>query len=182
MKRLSLIVLLCVAPCVARAADTAALRAELAGAERAFCAQAAALGIADAFLANMAPDCFLPDSLSLSRAEYAAKVAAARAKLGAAYKAGPNPDVRLTWAPIKVDVSDDGTLGYTWGRYDYSAKGKDGKTATTTGLYFTVWKRQADGAWKVVYDGGPQPPDDAGALARFLARPDLPGPGAGGRP
>jgi len=147
---------------------------ELAGTERAFCAEAARIGIPDAFLAYMADQCFLPDRLGLSRAEYAAAVQAARAKAGAAYKPGPNPDVQLVWAPLKVEVSSDGTLGYTWGRYDFTSKGKDGRVSSSTGVYLTIWRRQADGSWKFVYDGSPQVPDDPKALAAFFGRGDLP--------
>jgi ketosteroid isomerase-like protein len=176
-KPLLLLCLLAAAARPAFASDPAQLRAGLAGAERAFCAQVSQVGIADAFLANMADECFLADRLSLSRAEYKAAIMAARAKAGAAYKPGPNPNLQLVWAPMRVDVSADGTLGYTWGRYDFTAKGKDGKVDASTGIYLTIWKRQADGSWKFVYDGAPQLPDDPAALKTFLAREDLPADG-----
>ena len=153
------------------------LRQELAGTERAFCAEAARVGISDAFIVYMADQCFLPGRLGLSKAEYTAAVQDARAKAGASYKPGPNPDVQLVWSPLKVEVSDDGTLGYTWGRYDFSSKGKDGKVASASGVYLTIWRRQADGSWKFVYDGSPQIPDDPKALAAFFGRNDLPKPG-----
>ena len=78
-----------------------------------------------------------------------------------------------------VAVSDDGTLGYTWGKYTFTpATGPDGKQeASTSGLYFTVWKRQADGSWKFVYDGGPKI-EPVERLEKFFARPDLPKPPA----
>lgn len=151
-----------------------ALCQELATTERSFCAEAARVGIADAFLAYMAENCFLPDRLGLSRSEYRKAVEVARAKAGASYRPGPNPDVQLTWAPLRVEVSDDGTLGYTWGRYDFTSKGKDGKLDSSSGIYLTIWRRQADGSWKFVYDGSPQVPDDPAALAKFFARSDLP--------
>jgi ketosteroid isomerase-like protein len=122
----------------------------------------------------MAENCFLPDRLGLSRIEYETAVKAARAKAGASYKPGPNPDIQLTWKPLKVEVSDDGTLGYTWGRYDFTSKGKDGKVDSSTGIYLTIWRRQPDGSWRFVYDGSPQIPDDPKELAKFLARSDLP--------
>jgi len=122
----------------------------------------------------MAPECFLPGQFGLTRDEYAAKVKAARAKAGAGYKPGANPKFQLTWAPLKIEVSDDGTLGYTWGRYDAVERGNDGQAKTTTGVYLTIWRRQADGSWKFVYDGSPELPSDPAALQRFLARPDLP--------
>jgi len=152
------------------------LRRGLADTERAFCADAARLGIADAFLAHMADSCFLPQRLGLGKAEYAASVQAARAKAGAAYKPGPNPDVQLTWSPLRVEVSDDGTLGYTWGSYDFKSRGKDGKVDASRGIYLTIWRRQADGSWKFVFDGSPEIPEDPKALAAFLSRGDLPEP------
>jgi ketosteroid isomerase-like protein len=150
------------------------LRRELANTERSFCTDTARVGIADAFLAYMAENCFLPDRLALSRSEYKKAVDEARAKAGSAYKPGPNPNVQLTWSPLKVEVSDDGTLGYTWGRYGFTSKGKDGKVDSSEGIYLTIWRRQADGSWKFVYDGAPQLPDDPAALGQFLARSDLP--------
>jgi hypothetical protein len=159
-----------------RADDHQRLCAELAQTERDFCAQAGRIGISDAFLANMAEDCFIPQRFSLSRAEYEAAVRAARARAGAAYKPGPNPDQQLVWAPSKVDVSADGTLGYTWGRYIFTLRQKEGKVETTTGIYLTIWKRQPGSSWKFVYDGGPELPADPAALERFLARSDIPQP------
>jgi ketosteroid isomerase-like protein len=174
MKTRLLICLFLASACRSLAGSHEQLCNELANAERAFCADAARVGISDAFLAHMAENCFLPNRLALSRTEYETAVREARAKAGASYKPGPNPDVQLTWSPSKVEVSDDGTLGYTWGRYDFTSKDKDGKVATSTGVYLTIWRRQADGAWKFVYDGAPQVPDDPKALAAFLARSDLP--------
>jgi ketosteroid isomerase-like protein len=170
-----LLLLLALAPGV-RASDHQQLCAELTQTERDFCALAAKVGVSDAFLANMADDCFVPQRFSLSRAEFAAAVTAARARAGAAYKPGPNPDQQLVWTPLKVDVSSDGTLGYTWGRYDLTLRDKEGKRETTTGVYLTIWKRQANGSWKFVFDGGPELPADPAALGRFLARPDIPRP------
>jgi hypothetical protein len=147
---------------------------DLAGAERSFCADAARLGIADGFLKYMAENCFLPGQLCLSRGEYKRAIVMARAKAGPSYKPGPNPNIQLTWSPLKVEVSEDGTLGYTWGQYSYTSKGKDGKVDSSSGIYLTIWRRQADGSWKFVYDGSPQIPDDPKELAGFLARSDLP--------
>jgi ketosteroid isomerase-like protein len=71
-------------------------------------------------------------------------------------------------------VSADGTLGYTWGRYDFTAKGKDGKVDASTGIYLTIWKRQPDGSWKFVFDGSPELPAEPAALRKFFSRADLP--------
>ena len=171
MPKLRLLAAALLAPVLVFAKDKETLKAELVRAEAEFCRQAAELGIGEAFAANMAEHAFESGRLTLSRAEYEASLKAARAK-------APAPKgVKLVWSPLMVDVSDDGTLGYTWGKYEFTpAPGSDGKTAApTVGIYFTVWKRQADGSWKFVYDGGPRidPPE---RVQKFLARPDLPQP------
>jgi len=58
----------------------------------------------------------------------------------------------LTWQVDKAGVSKSGDLGYTSGRYKFSFKDPSGKPATDNGKYLTVWKKQADGSWKVLFD------------------------------
>ena len=53
-----------------------------------------------------------------------------------------------------TDVSDDGTLGYNWGRYEWRSPGADGKERVRTGFFLTIWKRQPDGSWRYVMDNG----------------------------
>jgi len=159
-----------------RAADHDQLCGELVRAERHFCEQVGEIGISDAFVANMADECFLPNRLGLSKAEFEHAVQAARAKAGLKPHPGPNPQYQLIWTPAKVDVSADGTLGYTWGKYESTAPGEDGKKAVSAGIYLTIWKRQADGSWKFVYDGSPEVPKDPAALQNFFARSDFPSP------
>jgi ketosteroid isomerase-like protein len=60
----------------------------------------------------------------------------------------------LTWAPAKGEVLGAGDLGYTSGRSVLTVKGADGKTTERHGQYVTVWRKQADGTWKVVFDTG----------------------------
>jgi ketosteroid isomerase-like protein len=55
----------------------------------------------------------------------------------------------LSWTPDFVDVSEDGTLGYTYGKYFLKITGD---TTEYKGVFHTVWKRQADGTWKFVWD------------------------------
>jgi ketosteroid isomerase-like protein len=61
-------------------------------------------------------------------------------------------DVNLTWTPDFVSVSEDGTLGYTYGKYLWESKDADGKTVESRGVFHTVWKKQSDGTWKYVWD------------------------------
>jgi len=63
---------------------------------------------------------------------------------------------RLTWTPDLIGVSDDGTLGYTTGRYE-RRRVVDGEETAQRGSYFTVWRRQPDGSWLVEADMGTEP-------------------------
>jgi ketosteroid isomerase-like protein len=60
----------------------------------------------------------------------------------------------LTWAPTSAAVIGAGDLGYSTG--SSVLKGKDAKGALVErrGEYLTVWRKQADGAWRVVFDTG----------------------------
>jgi ketosteroid isomerase-like protein len=64
----------------------------------------------------------------------------------------------LYWDPIRAESSNDGLQGYTFGRWEYQDADKKGKRVTKYGDYLTVWKRQKDGSWKYIYDGGGSTP------------------------
>lgn len=77
------------------------------------------------------------------------------------YKAlfGSRPGA-LRWKPAGGDVSASGDLGFTFGTWVSSRPGADAKLVTTTGKYFTTWKKQRDGSWKIVADiGQPDAPE-----------------------
>ena len=59
---------------------------------------------------------------------------------------------KADWAPDFIDVSDDGTMAYSYGRYHWDYPDSSGQTQTLAGGYMTIWKRQADGSWKYVWD------------------------------
>ncbi len=61
-------------------------------------------------------------------------------------------DYKLVWHPDKAGVARSGELGYTSGTYELSFTDTSGKTISDKGKYLTVWKKQADGAWKVLFD------------------------------
>ena len=50
-----------------------------------------------------------------------------------------------------VEVSG-GSLAYTRGTYESTMLAPDGKPATERGKWITVWRRQADGTWRVAAD------------------------------
>jgi len=61
-------------------------------------------------------------------------------------------DVKLTWTPDFVDVSASGDLAYTYGKYTFSHRDSTGTLVESRGIFHTVWKRQADGSWRFVWD------------------------------
>ena len=60
----------------------------------------------------------------------------------------------LRWAPDLADVSGDGTLGYTWGRWTMAVRDSMGSHEAGRGRYLTVWRKQLDGKWKLEADIG----------------------------
>jgi ketosteroid isomerase-like protein len=58
----------------------------------------------------------------------------------------------VNWTPDFVEVSEDGTLGYTYGKYIWKLVKSEGDTVKLTGIFHTVWKKQKDGIWKYVWD------------------------------
>ena len=64
----------------------------------------------------------------------------------------------LKWEPVKAEVAKSGDLGYTWGNYEISWQGEDGRTEKLYGKYLNIWKKQPDGTWKAVVDIGNQSP------------------------
>jgi len=61
-------------------------------------------------------------------------------------------DVKLVWAPDFIEVSRSGDLGYTYGKFNFSAIDTTGNKIEAQGVFHSVWKRQADGNWRFVWD------------------------------
>jgi len=63
------------------------------------------------------------------------------------------PGVSLSWTADKVEAARSSDLGYMTGTYTMSTKESLNKAPVTEhGKYVEVWKKQADGKWKVVAD------------------------------
>ena len=62
------------------------------------------------------------------------------------------PGVALSWKPTKVTAAESGDLAYSTGAYEMSAPDDTGKPSIDRGKYVAVWKKQADGNWKVAVD------------------------------
>lgn len=60
------------------------------------------------------------------------------------------PGAEISWTAGKVEAAQSGELVYDVGVYTVIAKASKGKAQTTDGgKYLAVWKKQADGSWKV---------------------------------
>ena len=111
---------------------------DLVAAERAFAADASAHNTRAAFLAFLAEDglVFDPGPTSGQRV----------------WEARKENKAKLEWAPELAEVSASGDLGYTSGPWRYTPEGAEKPAAF--GHYFTVWRKGADGKWKVLIDHG----------------------------
>ena len=60
----------------------------------------------------------------------------------------------LNWRPVYADAAESGDLGFTVGEYVFTGRGATGTVVQRFGKYLTIWKKQADGDWRFVVDGG----------------------------
>jgi len=64
-----------------------------------------------------------------------------------------DPNWSLALQPVQVEVSKGGDLGYTRGTYVLIATDPGSKKAVTEkGRFVTIFRKEADGAWKAVQD------------------------------
>jgi ketosteroid isomerase-like protein len=132
---------------------------ELAESERAFARYSVEHNTRDAFINFFADDGvnFTPHPVKTREA------------LSATPPAPNPPRATLNWAPIYGDISSSGDLGYTTGPFTVEDRTPQ-KRPIVNGMYFSVWRKQASGAWKVVMDIGIQTPSAVAPLdAPFVA-------------
>jgi ketosteroid isomerase-like protein len=138
--------------------------------ERAFAASAAELGVRDAFLTF-----FAEDAVQIAAGSDGPHATIRPAKAGLRTLSQPKLPLlaRLMWEPFTGHMSSDGTFGWLTGGYaNLSLMTKD---VVGQGAYFSVWKHQADGTWRVWIDEGISLPSvwqDASPF-RVAPEPDL---------
>ncbi|MBV9127493.1 MAG: DUF4440 domain-containing protein, partial [Verrucomicrobia bacterium] len=99
-----------------------------------------------AFLAFLADDAIeLPDG---------GKPVLGKAAISANLKRLDEHGTTLDWHPTRAEAAVSGDLGYTFGTWELRLKNRTEPLAA--GNYTTVWKKTADGLWKVVLDIGNQ--------------------------
>lgn len=141
--------------------DPAQLKASLIAADKAFAAATAAQGLEGWMAAfestaiQMEPDVpFTPGAEHI------------RAGIAPAFA---DTSWHLTWEPTMAFASIAGDLGYTLGTWRSTRIAANGAERVSTGKYVTIWRKQADGGWKVAFDGGN--PDTAPKIPGAIAAP-----------
>jgi ketosteroid isomerase-like protein len=142
------------------AADLPKPLTEMADTERAFARRAAQVGVRDSFLEFFADDAIRFGEGPEPARPYLQQV-----------KAQPPSVVELLWEPRVGDVAASGELGWLSGPASRIVHGAD--VPVTELAYFSIWKRQANGAFRVLIDQGittPSAPDFADGFTRVDAR------------
>lgn len=76
----------------------------------------------------------------------------------------PNESKRkLEWAPEFADISAEGDIGYTTGPSRFTDSSKE-KPFVQHGAFFSIWKRQPDGVYRVLLDAGVDVPGPVATL------------------
>jgi len=60
----------------------------------------------------------------------------------------------LAWEPQYAEVAQSGDLGYTWGFFTMTFTDENSEVKKNPGKYLNIWKKQANGSWKVTVDMG----------------------------
>jgi ketosteroid isomerase-like protein len=70
---------------------------------------------------------------------------------------------KLSWYAEGAQMGPSNDTGFTWGHYDATTIGKDGKSTITAGRYITFWKK-VNGEWKVALDASADEPPPTNSM------------------
>lgn len=141
---LLLILISCSSPDSKNQGNTEDAKKAIEKAERDFEKMAADKGIAEAFY-------FFADSNATIKRQNDTLIHGKKA-IKNFYSAPFYQKATVKWSPDFVQASENGDLGYTYGKYVWSSTDSTGKAISSNGVFHTVWKRQHDGSWKYVWD------------------------------
>lgn len=117
----------------------------LINAEKAFAARSKETNTRRAFLDFLAPDAIL-----LDRGKEINGIQL--------WTGRPESASLLFWEPVYADIASSNDFGWTTGPY-FLYKTRSDTVAAFKGYYSTVWGKQPDGTWKVLFDLGGGIPD-----------------------
>jgi len=111
----------------------------LAQAEREFASAGARDGVQKAFIGHFAEDALVLRPFATAAPAW--------------YREHPDGPGKLIWGPQYLAVSAASDLGLSSGPWRYEAE-RDGKPAVAHGHFFSIWRRDAQGRWQVLFDHG----------------------------
>lgn len=124
--------------------DTATLKKEVEETEKAFNNYASSKSIAEAFYEFAAEDAVIKrENDTIIKGKEAIKNYYSNPKYSKA---------TVNWKPDFTDVTEDGTMAYTYGKYVWTTIDSIGNKKEFKGVFHTVWRKQKDGRWKYVWD------------------------------
>ena len=130
---------LALAPAAFGAEPTDDALSSLVQAEKNFAQMSVEKGIRDSFLANLTDDGIVFDPGPVNGREL--------------YSKRSPSEAQLSLGTDLCRFSSAGDMGYTTGPWEYK-KTKSDARPVAYGQFLSIWKRQSDGPWKVVLDGG----------------------------
>jgi ketosteroid isomerase-like protein len=127
--------------------DLPPAQAELVNTERAFAKLAVERGVRESFIAYFADD-------GIGFAPHPHKV---KERFSNSPAPAARPPLTLNWAPVYGDIAQAGDLGWNTGPTLIEDTSPEKKPARH-GMFFSVWKKQSDGSWRVALDLGGETP------------------------
>lgn len=111
----------------------------LVEAERSFARASMEKGIREAFLIYLADDAIVFRPKPVTAKPF--------------YAQRPHIPGSLSWKPVYADIASSGDFGYTTGPFEYRSQPEQ-EQADGYGFFVSVWKKQTNGTWRVMIDGG----------------------------
>ena len=127
--------------------DLPPAQAELVNTERAFAKLAVERGVRESFIAY-----FADDGIGFGPHPHKVKETLSKSPASAT-----NSSITLNWAPVYGDISQAGDIGWNTGPTLIEDNSPEKKPARH-GMFFSVWKKQSDGSWRVALDLGANTP------------------------
>jgi len=104
---------------------------------------------------------FADDAVTLSNGQPPVR---GRAAIAAAASWDPR-HYTLTWVAEGADMAPASDMGYTWGHYQGLTTDSSGHQTRQTGRYVTIWKKQANGSWKVSLEASAEDAPGSGTFS-----------------
>ena len=130
--------------CKEKEDDLEEIKTSVMKAEKDFEKMAAEKGIAEAFWYYAAPDAVIKrqnDTLIKGKEN-----------IKKYYSTDFYKRASVKWTPDFIDISEEGDMAYTYGKYIWHSSDSAGSINEFAGIFHTVWKKQPDGDWKYVWD------------------------------